>query len=119
MTEEQIKELAYEKCVNIIPDYTAKDGTSFINFCTLEKALIEISTEATKELQEKNKILERRIVRAKECMKKLLYVAESEHLNCKGLMQDAEDFIHNRMCPLRKQGQHCITKEPCIMCDKE
>lgn len=72
-----------------------------------------------KERQEENEILERRIVRAKDCMKKLLYVVESEHLNCKGLIQDAEDFIYNRTCNIRKSGNHCITKEPCIMCDRK
>lgn len=70
------------------------------------------------ELEARNEILERRIARAKECMKKLIYVSREASLNCKGLIQDAEDFIYNRTCNIRKQGQHCITGERCIMCDK-
>ena len=71
-----------------------------------------------RELQEQNEILKRRIARAKSCMKSLIYIAKSEHFNCNGLIKNAEDFIYDRMCPLRKQGQHCITEEPCIMCDR-
>ena len=74
-----------------------------------------------KELQEENAVLERRIERAKECMKKLLFIINSDpaNYNCKGLVQDAEDFIHNRTCSIRQQGQHCISETRCIMCDKE
>ena len=73
-----------------------------------------------KKLEEQIEILKRRIARAKGCMKKLLFIINSEpsNYNCKGLTQDAEDFIYDRMCPIRKQGQHCITEEPCIMCDR-
>ena len=51
----------------------------------------------------------------------LLFIINSEpsNYNCKGLVQDAEDFIYNRTCNIRKSGNHCITEEPCIMCDKE
>ena len=72
-------------------------------------------------LEEEKEILERRISRAKNCMKKLLFIINSEpsNYNCKGLVQDAEDFIYNRTCNIRKSGNHCITEEPCIMCDKE
>ena len=88
--------------------------------CEIEtsKAILELR-KMIEELKAQNEILERRIIRAKECMKKLLYVVKSEHLNCKGLIQDAEDFIYNRTCNIRKSGNHCITKERCIMCDKE
>lgn len=75
--------------------------------------------EQVERLKKENKILERRILRSKECMKKLLFIIEENRLNCKGLIQDAKDFIHNRICPIRKQGQHCITEEPCIMCDRD
>lgn len=70
--------------------------------------------------QKQNKILERRIERAKDCMKKLLFIINSDpaNYNCKGLVQDAEDFIYNRICNIRQQGQHCISKTRCIMCDK-
>lgn len=84
----------------------------------LELRNIEIA-KAYEELKKENKILERRILRSKECMKKLLFIVKTDHLNCKGLIQDAEDFIHDRVCPIRKLGQHCITEKPCIMCDKE
>lgn len=75
---------------------------------------------AKEELEEENAVLERRIERAKECMKKLLFIINSDpaNYNCKGLVKDAEDFIHNRTCNIRQQGQHCITEERCIMCDK-
>ena len=73
------------------------------------------------ELQEENAVLERRIERAKECMKKLLFIINSDpaNYNCKGLVQDAEDFIHNRTCNIRQLGEHCISETRCIMCDKE
>ena len=73
-----------------------------------------------KELQEENAILDRRIERAKECMKKLLFIINSDpaNYNCKGLVQDAEDFIHNRTCNIRQLGEHCISEIRCIMCDK-
>ena len=76
--------------------------------------------EYIKELQEENAVLERRIERAKECMKKLLFIINSDpaNYNCKGLVQDAEDFIHNQTCNIRQQGQHCISETRCIMCDK-
>ena len=72
------------------------------------------------ELEETNAVLERRIERAKECMKKLLFIINSDpaNHNCKGLIRDAEDFIHNRTCNIRQQGQHCISETRCIMCDK-
>ena len=72
------------------------------------------------DLEKENAVLERRIERAKECMKKLLFIINSDpaNYNCKGLVQDAEDFIYNRTCNIRKSGNHCITNEPCIMCDK-
>ena len=74
-----------------------------------------------KELTEENAVLERRIERAKECMKKLLFIINSDpaNYNCKGLVQDAEDFIHNRTCNIRLHGEHCISETRCIMCDKE
>jgi hypothetical protein len=73
------------------------------------------------ELEKENAVLERRIERAKECMKKLLFIINSDpaNYNCKGLIQDAEDFIHNRTCNIRQQGEHCISETRCIMCDKE
>ncbi|MEE3413692.1 MAG: hypothetical protein VZQ58_07425 [Bacteroidales bacterium] len=73
------------------------------------------------ELEKENAVLERRIERAKECMKKLLFIINSDpaNYNCKGLIQDAEDFIYNRTCNIRQQGEHCISKTRCIMCDKE
>lgn len=73
-----------------------------------------------KRLEKENAVLERRIERAKGCMKKLLFIINSDpaNYNCKGLVQDAEDFIYNRTCHIRKSGNHCITNEPCIMCDK-
>lgn len=71
-------------------------------------------------LEKENAVLERRIERAKECMKKLLFIINSDpaNYNCKGLVKDAEDFIHNRTCNIRQQGQHCISETRCIMCDK-
>ena len=53
-------------------------------------------------------------------MKKLLFIIKSDpaNYNCKGLVKDAEDFIHNQTCHIRQLGQHCITEEPCIMCDR-
>ncbi len=73
------------------------------------------------DLEEKNAVLERRIERAKECMRKLLFIINSDpaNYNCKGLIQDAEDFIYNRTCNIRQQGEHCISETRCIMCDKE
>ena len=73
------------------------------------------------EFEKENAVLERRIERAKECMKKLLFIINSDpaNYNCKGLVQDAEDFIHNRTCNIRQQGEHCISETRCIMCDKE
>lgn len=87
-------------------------GKTFRLFC-------EAYENKIAELEAQNEILERRIIKAKECMKKLLYIINSEpsNYNCKGLVQDANDFIHNRTCNIRKSGNHCITEEPCIMCD--
>ena len=87
----------------------------------LVSAGIGLALAVTKELQEENAVLERIIERAKECMKKLLFIINSDpaNYNCKGLVQDAEDFIHNRTCNIRQQGQHCISETRCIMCDKE
>lgn len=70
-------------------------------------------------LRQENVVLERRIERAKECMKKLLFIINSDpaNYNCKGLVDDAEDFIHNRICDIRQQGEHCISETRCIMCD--
>lgn len=84
------------------------------------KDVLKLDEEKIAELENKNAVLERRIERAKECMKKLLFIINSEpsNYNCKGLVQDAEDFIYNRTCNIRKSGNHCITEEPCIMCDK-
>ena len=72
-------------------------------------------------LERGNAVLEKRIERAKECMKKLLFIINSDpaNYNCKGLVRDAEDFIYNRTCNIRQQGQHCISETRCIMCDKE
>ena len=76
--------------------------------------------EYVQKLEKENAVLERRIERAKECMKKLLFIINSDpaNYNCKGLVKDAEDFIHNRTCNIRQQGQHCISETRCIMCDK-
>ena len=73
------------------------------------------------ELEKEKAVLETRIERAKECMKKLLFIINSDpaNYNCKGLVQDAEDFIHNQTCHIRQLGQHCISEIRCIMCDKE
>jgi hypothetical protein len=78
-------------------------------------------TDRCRELEKENAILERRIERAKECMKKLLFIINSDpsNYNCKGLVQDAEDFIYNRTCNIRQHGEHCISETRCIMCDKE
>lgn len=72
------------------------------------------------ELEKEVEMLKRRIIRAKECMKKLLFIINSEpsNYNCKGLVKDAEDFIFNRKCHLKQSGEHCITEERCIMCDE-
>ena len=72
------------------------------------------------DLERENAVLIKRIERAKECMKKLLFIINSDpaNYNCKGLVQDAEDFIYNRICNIRQQGQHCISETRCIMCDK-
>ena len=105
---EQITDLEKEKCelLGIIQD---KDKA-------IKKLIADMAG-----LEEEKEILERRIIRAKGCMKKLLFIINSEpsNYNCKGLVQDAEDFIYNRTCNIRKFGNHCITEEPCIMCDKE
>ena len=45
--------------------------------------------------------------------------SDPANYNCKGLMQDAEDFIHNRICNIRQLGEHCISETRCIMCDME
>ena len=88
--------------------------------CEETQELLDKQIEATYKLDKENAVLERRIERAKECMKKLLFIINSEpaNYNCKGLVKDAEDFIYNRTCNIRQQGEHCITKERCIMCDK-
>jgi hypothetical protein len=77
------------------------------------------NTERIVALEEANTVLERRIERAKRCMKKLMFIINSDpaNYNCKGLMQDAEDFIHNRICNIRQLGEHCISETRCIMCD--
>ena len=77
--------------------------------------------EYVQKLEKENAVLEKRTERAKECMKKLLFIINSDpaNYNCKGLVQDAEDFIYNRTCNIRQQGQHCISETRCIMCDKE
>lgn len=79
------------------------------------------NTERIVALEEANTVLERRIERAKRCMKKLMFIINSDpaNYNCKGLMQDAEDFIHNRICNIRQLGEHCISETRCIMCDME
>ena len=92
--------------------------------CDLKKLLLGFAEPREKrieELEKENAVLEKRIERAKECMKKLLFIINSDpaNYNCKGLVQDAEDFIHNRTCNIRQQGQHCISETRCIMCDKE
>ena len=76
--------------------------------------------EENAELEDRNAVLEKRIERVKECMKKLLFIINSDpaNYNCKGLTQDAEDFIYNRTCNIRQQGEHCISETRCIMCDK-
>lgn len=93
--------------------------------------IMELESEITKfrieyekqivKLQKENAVLERRVERAKECMKKLLFIINSDpaNYNCKGLIEDAEDFIHNRTCNIRQQGEHCISERRCIMCDME
>ena len=88
--------------------------------CEETQELLDKQIEATYKLDKENAVLEKRIERAKECMKKLLFIINSEpaNYNCKGLVKDAEDFIYNRTCNIRQQGEHCITKERCIMCDK-
>ena len=81
---------------------------------------IEWFADRIAELEKENAVLEKRIERAKECMKKLLFIinSDSANYNCKGLIQDAEDFIHNRTCNIRQQGEHCVSETRCIMCDK-
>lgn len=81
---------------------------------------IEWFADRIADLEKENAVLEKRIERAKECMKKLLFIINSDpaNYNCKGLVQDAEDFIHNQTCNIRQQGQHCISETRCIMCDK-
>lgn len=83
--------------------------------------LLEPREKRIAELEKENTVLEKRIERAKKCMKKLLFIINSDpaNYNCKGLVQDAEDFIYNRTCNIRQQGEHCITEERCIMCDME
>lgn len=79
----------------------------------------ELREKRIAELEKENAVLNKRVERAKECMKKLLFIIKSDpaNYNCKGLVKDAEDFIHNQTCHIRQLGQHCITEEPCIMCD--
>ena len=86
---------------------------------TLES--LDVVSGKIAELEQENAELETRIERAKECMKKLLFIIKSDpaNYNCKGLVQDAEDFIRNRTCHIRQLGQHCISKTRCIMCDKQ
>lgn len=69
----------------------------------------EIRNES--ELEKENAVLKKRLERAKECMKKLLFIIKSDpaNYNCKGLVKDAEDFIHNQTCNIRQLGQHCST----------
>ena len=80
----------------------------------------KILTQNLEDTEIINKTLEKRINRAKECMKKLLFIINSDpaNYNCKGLVQNAEDFIHNKKCSIRQHGEYCITEERCIMCDK-
>ena len=123
MTEEEIRPIAEnyveEYCHCSDGEYTdgslvcAGIGTALIVSRQLEKRI--------EELGDRNAVLEKRIERAKECMKKLLFIINSDpaNYNCKGLVQDAEDFIYNRTCNIRQQGQHCISETRCIMCDKE
>ena len=89
------------------------------DICTTMGELI-ITLKGIADLEKENAVLERRIERAKECMKKLLFIINSDpaNYNCKGLVQDAEDFIYNRTCNIRQQGEHCISETRCIMCDK-
>ena len=56
MTEEQIKQKAYDKIDCIKADIN-EGGCLFFSFSTVEKLLIEFATEATKELQEENRNL--------------------------------------------------------------
>ena len=122
MTEEEIRPIAEnyveEYCHCSDGEYTdgslvcAGIGTALIVSRQLEKRI--------EELGDRNAVLEKRIERAKECMKKLLFIINSDpaNYNCKGLVQDAEDFIYNRPCNIRQQGEHCISETRCIMCDK-
>ena len=114
MTKEELKQEAEEWLCNNLHSASEED---FI------KAMVDIAEPREKriaELEDRNAVLERRIERAKECMKKLLFIINSDpaNYNCKGLVKDAEDFIHNLTCNIRQQGQHCISETRCIMCDK-
>ena len=118
MTEEQkhnhIKEIAEDyvsKSWNILSDLHGTD---------LVLAGIGVGKIIAKEYEDENAELKKQNERAKECMKKLLFIINSDpsNYNCKGLIQDAEDFIYNRTCHIRQLGEHCITEERCIMCDE-
>ena len=97
-------------------------GEKYLHHDVNNKVSKEYTTlqERIEQLEKENTVLERRIERAKRCMKKLMFIINSDpaNYNCKGLVKDAEDFIYNRTCNIRQQGEHCITKERCIMCDK-
>ena len=106
MTKEELKQEAEEWLCNNLHSASEED---FI------KAMVDIAEPREKRIAELEDI-----ERAKECMKKLLFIINSDpaNYNCKGLVKDAEDFIHNRTCNIRQQGQHCISETRCIMCDK-
>ena len=118
MTKEELEKEAYLYAKN------SKDVQSFeCGFDIAFKSYLASAEPREKriaELEKENAVLERRIERAKECMKKLLFIINSDpaNYNCKGLVQDAEDFIYNRPCNIRQQGEHCISETRCIMCDK-
>ena len=119
MAKEELKEKAQALTIKNVTQGKEKFYSSgFYNGCLVG---LEENEKRIEELEKENAVLERRIERAKECMKKLLFIINSDpaNYNCKGLIQDAEDFIHNRTCNIRQQGEHCISETRCIMCDKE
>lgn len=120
MNKEELEKEAEEKYHN----HKIMDFQGFYNHHYYYLGYVEGAESIEKQinwLRQENVVLERRIERAKECMKKLLFIINSDpaNYNCKGLVQDAEDFIHNRTCNIRQLGEHCISETRCIMCDME
>ena len=118
MTKEELERATGQELIEQ-RDYCGVDGYYGVYLDNVNAEMLKRFNRLA-DLEKENAVLEKRIERAKECMKKLLFIINSDpaNYNCKGLVKDAEYFIHNRTCNIRQQGQHCISETRCIMCDK-